>query len=50
MTNRELIGVLEVWNDRNGWSGEIKVLGPDGKPIKGARIVETENGPAVKLS
>lgn len=43
MKVQALIAVLQ------GWDGELKLIGKDDKPIRGARIVETKDGPRVKL-
>lgn len=33
-----------------GWDGKLQVINKDEKHVLGARIVETDDGPKVKLS
>jgi hypothetical protein len=43
VTVGELVAVLA------GWDGDLKVIDKDDKSILGAHIVETKDGPKVKL-
>lgn len=47
MTVRELINVLTSFEE--GWGGDLKVLDKHEISVRGARIVETKDGPKVKL-
>lgn len=43
MTVRQLMEVLA------GWDGDLKVVDKEDRAVRGARIVETKDGPKVKL-
>jgi hypothetical protein len=43
MRAKDLIAVLKAWD------GDLKVIDKNDNPVRGARIVETKDGPKVKL-
>lgn len=43
MNVSQLIAVLE------GWDGDLKIVDKDERPVRGARVIQTEDGPKIKL-